>query len=338
MCINPRIMNNGVSVGCRVCWQCRSNYINDWVGRCIAEGEEAASCHSVTLTYGADAHGNHDHERTAVLTYSDVQLYLKRLRKNGYPVRYFAVGEFGSAKGRAHWHIMLFWKDKVPHHEIRKRFNEPHWPHGYSYFDEVNSHSIRYVCKYIQKDLRDAERQRQIGMSKYPPLGASYFRKLARRYVDQGLSPRDPTYSFGDTRDKDGGIIQFRMRGATLDLFLAEFCRYWEKKRGGHTPVSPLLSDYYDRVAKPLHSLHMPAFGGKQEAPWIRAPAPMYFSDRHNAFACDLDGVTLFWSYDLKGDRAWQNVIRTEAQADRLREAYERRLSKRTYYDQSRGW
>lgn len=337
MCINPRVLDNGVSVGCRLCWQCRSNYINDWVGRCIAEGEEAAACHSVTLTYGADKYGNNDHARTAILTYSDIQLYLKSLRKNGYPVRYFAVGEFGSVKGRAHWHLMLFWKDKAPHHETRTRFKEPHWPHGWSYFDEVNSHSIRYVCKYIQKDLRDAERQRQIGMSKYPPLGASYFRRLARRYVDQGLSPRDPTYSFGGVVDKDGRTIQFYLRGASLDLYLKEFVEYWAKTRGGHPPSSPLLSDYYDRVAKPLHTLHNPGYHGSHAKPWIDPPGQMYFSERHNAFACDVDGVTLFWSYDLKGDRAWQSVIRTEAQADRLREASERQHAKGTYLEQSRG-
>lgn len=338
MCINPRQMDNGISVACRVCWQCRSNYINDWVGRCIAEGEHSVACHSVTLTYGPDEHGNKDHARTVVLTYSDVQKYLKRLRKAGYPLRFFVAGEFGKTKGRAHWHLLLFWQERVPPHVIGERFNEAHWPQGYSQWDEVNHHSIRYVCKYITKDLRDGERQRQIGMSKFPPLGAAYFKRLARRYVDQGISPREPTYSFRGVVDRAGKDIQFRLRGASLDLFLAEFCEEWSSRRGSPPPASSLLSDYWDRVASPLHSLRGEGYRPVVEAPWIEAPAPMYFSEAHNAFACDHDGVTLFWSYDLRGNRAWQSVIRTEKQADLMRAASETSRALGGYLKQSRGW
>lgn len=339
MCVNPRTLANGASVACRECWQCKANWVNDWVGRCIAESLTAKACHSVTLTYGPDQAGRVDHERSALLTYSDVQKYMKRLRKNGHPLKFFAVGEFGSAKGRAHWHAILFWQGAVPEHVLGQRFNEKHWPHGFSHWDKVNAHSVRYVCKYIQKDTRDTERQRNVAMSKFPPLGSDYFAALARRYVSQGLAPRDPFYTFPDVVDAKGKTIKFILRGNSLDRYLAAYVDEWEKQRGGHPPSSPLLSDYYDRIAKPTHTVQTRSFQPMRMRPWVAPPggATMYFSEPHNAWACDADGVTLFWSYDLKGKHSWQSVIRTETQAELLRAAYERRKELGSYRDQSRG-
>lgn len=119
MCIAPltiRVRDIEVQVPCQECWQCRSTAVDDWVGRNIAEKLTSVACHAVTLTYGRDQSygGVSDHVRASVLTYSDVQKYLKLLRRHGFPVRYFVTGEFGSLKGRAHWHIMLYWQRSAP--------------------------------------------------------------------------------------------------------------------------------------------------------------------------------------------------------------------------------
>lgn len=177
MCVAPNQLPDGTAVACRECWQCRERKVDDWVGRCIAESKTALRTFSITLTYGRDEVGNVDHLNAALLTYSDVQLYFKRLRKSGYVVRYFAVGEYGSAKGRAHWHLIVFYYDNsdviaerrlynaeieaglrrakalpvpvsaVPEHEISTRgpggdirdvrFSEAHWPHGWSCWEEL---------------------------------------------------------------------------------------------------------------------------------------------------------------------------------------------------------
>ena len=81
MCKAPTVLADGTETECRLCWQCRDRKITDWVGRCIAESKTAVGSHAVTLTYGVDAYGSTDHARTAVLTYSDVQKYLKKWRQ-----------------------------------------------------------------------------------------------------------------------------------------------------------------------------------------------------------------------------------------------------------------
>lgn len=270
MCVEPGELylkgGRKISVPCRKCWLCIENRVDDWVGRCIAESKTAAATRSITLTYGRDEHGNADHLRAQVLTFSDVQKYFKLLRRHGYPCRYLAVGEYGSEKGRAHWHIVLFFKNEVPKHilapprEDREddtpfRFMERHWPHGWSFWEDCNAASIRYVCKYINKDMGELERQGHVSLSKKPPLGHDYFQQLAARYVEQGIAPQEPFYWFSDVRkyayEGDSGTpVKFHMRGVTLDNFLRSFILQWWKRHNCHPPISALVEDFTDRMAK----------------------------------------------------------------------------------------
>lgn len=320
MCVSPANLPSGVSVPCRKCWQCRENRVNDWVGRCIAETETATASSSITLTYGGGMH-----ERAAVLTYSDVQKYFKLLRRHGFPLRYFAVGEYGSVKGRSHWHLVVFWQDRVPPHDAEERFMEPHWPHGWSYWERPSAASIRYVCKYIQKDIAAAERQGHLAMSKKPPLGAEYFERLARRYVEQGLAPQAPTYSFADVRDARDKPLQFYMHGVTRDNFCAAFLRQWRERNSGHPPYSPLIEEYCDRMARVDRPFVPDPFKPRVAYPWIEPPGgvPIQFSEPHNAFYCDPEppwrGKRLWWSFDAEGNRAWHEKIRVAEGGDQMR-------------------
>lgn len=240
MCEQPLVVNSA-EVGCRKCKQCRSNYVTDWVGRCIAEGEVSVAVSSVTLTYREA--GPH----TAILTYSDVQRFLRSLRRDGFPVRYVVAGEYGTKKGRAHWHAILFWKARAPWHEVRKNFHQENWPHGFSFWDESNVAALKYVCKYILKPTDDDYAQSEFYMSRFPPIGAEYFRRLARRYVEAGLAPQDASYSFPDVRQENGELVRFWLHRHSLDRFIKSFLVQWELYRGGHPPVSELVEDWCDK-------------------------------------------------------------------------------------------
>lgn len=286
MCIRPLTLADGVVTACHECWQCIENRVNDWVGRCIAESRTAVGTHAITLTYGRNRVGDVDHERSNLLTYSDVQNYLKLYRRHGFPVRYFVTGEKGSMKGRAHWHIILFWQEKVPpicgvHNETHKwlskatgavgeavRFwhqrlddkgepafyqnGEPAywWPHGFSEWTEgTSAANIRYNCKYVQKDLHDAERQGHLAMSKKPPIGARYFAQMAERYVKAEIAPQDLFYSFPEVRTspKKGAqeVIQFLLKDRSAELFLEHYIRTWRAVHGSRPwPESELVEAF----------------------------------------------------------------------------------------------
>lgn len=262
MCINPVKLANGQMVACRVCWQCVKRKVQDWAGRCVAESRVSVASHSVTLTYGRDERRSPDHVRAVMLCYADVQAYFKRLRSNlpdlvpgheagGYPVRFFCVGEYGSMKGRAHWHIVLFWKKRVPPGiELYKRYVEPHWPHGWSYFKPAEYSHVMYACEYITKKVgADGEAQQvHVGMSRHPPLGDGYFRQLAEMYAKHGLAPQDFSYRFAEVVDRHGKPIEFRMRGKTASNFVQHYEAAWKRLHGdAHMPNSQLVEEELDR-------------------------------------------------------------------------------------------
>jgi hypothetical protein len=273
MCTAPNILNDGTETACHKCWQCRERAIADWTGRNIAEMKTAKACHAVTLTYGRNDANAEEHERSVLLTYSDVQKFLYLLRRHGYPVRYFVAGEFGTKKGRAHWHIILYWQDRVPPNiPLRQnwmfaRYNEKgeqaqdengdpafFWPHGWTYWQKVTPHTARYVCKYLQKGMGDDVAQGRLQMSKYPPLGTEYFERLAERYVGQGLAPQTLEYSFPGVRkrEKNGRMVEWKymLTGRTAELFLDQYIAAWSRLKGDQPrPKSPLV-DLYEEHGK----------------------------------------------------------------------------------------
>jgi hypothetical protein len=246
MCKAPQTLADGTVVGCRNCSQCFGRSVDDWTGRCIAESKFASAPFFITLTYGRELDENEvqsgpsDHLHAAVLTYSDVQKYFKKLRSAGFPARYFAVGEYGSTKGRAHWHLLVFWKDGVPAHKpstraVPVRFNQEHWKHGFSTWEplgltaEDTAAAVRYVCKYLNKELGGSERQALCRMSKKPLLGAAWLHERARLHVSQGIAPQDLFYSFPDCLAPDGSPKRFMLRpgSAAADLFCQSFNDQW---------------------------------------------------------------------------------------------------------------
>lgn len=249
MCVNPNKLPDGGFVPCRECWQCRETKVDDWVGRNIAESKAAKAAHVVTLTYGRDLENptaaGIDHLRAAVLTYSDVQKFLKLLRRHGFPVRYFVTGEYGSKKGRAHWHIILYWQDRVPDVQLRRNVMFDHWPHGWTYWDKMSPQAVRYACKYLVKVAGDENGQIFGPMpSKKPPLGDAWFRDFARQHVDAGLAPQNLYYSFPDVLRR-GEKLRFYMHGKTGENYLRH---YVEALTGEPMPDRPLGGSKRDRL------------------------------------------------------------------------------------------
>lgn len=346
MCLNPvKISDVGV-VACRECWQCRETKVDDWVGRNIAESKTAKAAHVVTLTYGNDeTTGDIDHIRASVLTYSDVQKYLKYLRADGFPVRYFVVGEYGSLKGRAHWHIILYWQENVPDHVLRENFSQKHWPHGWSYWDKSTPEAVRYACKYLLKDASDDAKQGWGPMvSKKPPLGHQYFQELALQYVEQGLSPQSLFYSFPDVRRVPRGMkastlkqfkatykpVQFHMAGKTAENFLQRFIDLWEERFNDLPPRSDVVWDFMDGKLD-LNGPSRERMEGETTEqyldsafrfPFIRkergfAPlqppfegAVVQFCEKANCYFTDTAPQRLWFSTDWEGDVGWHVKIR----------------------------
>lgn len=276
MCLSPVRMLVGPTerptlVACRSCRVCRDNRINDLVGRCLAEQSTASLVLALTLTYAGNG------PETAVLRYSDVQKFLKSIRKAGLKVRYIVAGEYGTMKARAHWHIILFFTDLPPDimraSDLRKEkrfgyeasvcsakqvimdsrvFWEP-WPHGLVYFQQPDYSGFRYVLKYALKSQSEGA-EKALGMSKKPPLGFKFFMQMADDMVASGLVAQNPEYSFLDVRNKNGGTRRFWLQGRMRQLFLDRYVTMWRMQYGVDPMVSEWVQELYsDKVERDRH-------------------------------------------------------------------------------------
>jgi len=91
-------------VGCGQCIHCRANRRREWVLRILLELEKHEFNTFLTLTYD-DVHLPGDQS----LQPKHLTDFFKRLRKKvEYPIRYYAVGEYGEETERPHYHIALF--------------------------------------------------------------------------------------------------------------------------------------------------------------------------------------------------------------------------------------
>ncbi|MES0175720.1 hypothetical protein [Mesorhizobium sp. M0006] len=278
----------------------------------------------------------------ALLTYSDVQKYLKRLRKDGFPCRYFVAGEYGSEKGRAHWHLIIFWTKRVPDHELDRRFNQKHWTNGWSHWEKPSYASIRYVMKYIGKDIGLEERQGHFSLSKKPPLGAAYFDQLAGDYVDAGLAPQNTIYWFPEVIDRKTEkprLFYLSKGSASAELFVSSYLRRLGEAGGSYltSPWSELIEDYRNRHTPDDNTLRFEGIPGKVPVPTKPPPggtAPQ-LSETHNCFYSDTATGRQWYFRNHEGDLIWEPKIGARVSVDQS--ALNKLDPNRLYRLQSRG-
>lgn len=137
-----------VYVPCGKCEACMSRKRSQWSLRLHNEVADSISCYFITLTYD-DEFIKYDNNGRPKVCKEDVQLFLKRLRKQIHPfkIRYFLVSEYGPKTMRPHYHMLLF---NFPH-ELDRNLDaiiESSWSNGFIRVDPVNSARIHYVTSY----------------------------------------------------------------------------------------------------------------------------------------------------------------------------------------------
>lgn len=241
MCENPLTIHRrnepDTTVKCRKCEQCKAERLRHWTGRVNAEMQTAYSVSFVTLTYG----GGYDNPEAYTLNYEHVKLFFKKLRKAGHRFSYINVGEFGTDKGRAHWHVLFFWYSSEPEWEYDKMLQPPEqaetgdplqfdWPFGHIKVERPRSKqaTAHYIMKYMQKD-GVAENLRY---SKKPALGERYLLEYARDHARRGLAlwPQHPTYTIPENLNAQGKPFWYRVdpHSSLHEKMIIAYLEEWE--------------------------------------------------------------------------------------------------------------
>lgn len=168
MCVRPIAIKSSKTgkvnlVPCGKCIECRKAFQTEWIFRLSQEMKNVTIPCFVTLTYNDEhvLYGDTPQGPQTVLLKSDVQLFLKRLRKHGKEVtkglKYFAVGEYGTKNtNRAHYHLVLM-APNCPSVAVMDALVKRAWcdhdgnPIGFSYTKFCTKQQVHYVCKYMNK-------------------------------------------------------------------------------------------------------------------------------------------------------------------------------------------
>lgn len=136
---------------CTQCLGCRKTAAKAWALRCRLEMQQHAYATFATLTYDPKY-------CPPTLRKADLQLYLKRLRINASrhyaidAVRFFACGEYGTQRGRPHYHAILYGL----HYEQHRNLIEKSWGLGDTQTKEANNRRIAYTAGYVAKKYNEA--------------------------------------------------------------------------------------------------------------------------------------------------------------------------------------
>lgn len=184
----------GVEVRCGRCMPCRALRREAWALRILLE----ISCHPatswVTLTYSDAAMPRVDVRGT--LYPKHFTRYIRRVRKDLGPTRYFGVGEYGPKSWRPHYHVMLFGQpaEAVEEHALR------YWGERYGFVsvDCASQHTSKraaYVAGYCLKKLTNPSEMRLDGrhpefmrQSLKPAIGLKAVASIAEAMTRRGTS------------------------------------------------------------------------------------------------------------------------------------------------------
>lgn len=171
-----------IMVPCGHCAFCSATRRSDWATRLHYEAKLHYGSKFITLTY-ANPHLTWK-DNVPQLNKSDLQNWFKKVRKAGFKLRYYAVGEYGSKTFRPHYHVILF--GDVPDVVLRKA-----WSFGEIHIGTVTQASIAYCLGYIVNGKGWKMKHKRVApfctMSRRPGLGVNYLSKPMVDWHKSGL-------------------------------------------------------------------------------------------------------------------------------------------------------
>lgn len=164
MCLYPRTLSNTIipiTVDCGYCPECINKRRDAWSFRLFHEQQSSFLTLFTFLSYDDDNLPIMD--GYPVLNWSDITLYLKRVRKElatlDVKLTYFIAGEYGPRTLRPHYHSLFFFHRDTPLTDFRDtaffiNVLRKHWNKGFINSEVPCSDGVSGYCsKYIMKNI-----------------------------------------------------------------------------------------------------------------------------------------------------------------------------------------
>jgi len=178
-----------MTIPCGQCAGCRLERARQWAVRCMHESSLHDVSIFVTLTYD-DEHL----PPNGSLRPTDMQLFLKRLRKRYGTLRFYQCGEYGDQLSRPHHHAIIFGLS-LPDIQLYRQSGDFRlyvspsltdlWGHGFVVVADVSFDSVCYVTRYVMKKITgnvatehyNGRLPEYTTMSRRPGIGRLYYDK-----------------------------------------------------------------------------------------------------------------------------------------------------------------
>ncbi len=163
-----------------------------WTARILMEARMHQKSAFITLTY-TDSHlpeGGH-------LSVHHLQQFIKDLRKKVHPrkIRHLSIGEYGTLKGRPHYHAVIFGigSEELMHILPTVWLKGSVEPNPFKPLADLTDKSARYIARYCTKKTHSTKlngRPKEFQLqSRSPAIGDSYIEKVANIWKGSGLVP-----------------------------------------------------------------------------------------------------------------------------------------------------
>lgn len=153
-CISPVTILDAnrvpMAVPCNKCHECRLSRVRAWCFRIQKERIHHLNAFFCLFTYEVTPKSPNG---LPTLVKRDFQLFMKRLRKlqgkDGYDIRYYAVGEYGTKTRRPHYHaIIMGGCDERQIKQAWENYEGNGWCNPQPLYD---TGATAYILKYIDK-------------------------------------------------------------------------------------------------------------------------------------------------------------------------------------------
>lgn len=202
---------------CGQCINCRINKSRLWSSRMLLQRMVSGDSAFVTLTY------NDEFVPEGCDLYpKDVTNFLKRIRNHFPPksIKYYYAGEYGSEKGRPHYHVALFGVSCGSESLIKKCWTFEGVSMGRVHVGELTMQSARYISGYIIKGLNkynqySVEKLYRKGVMRRPEfqrmskgLGKEAVEIMGENLVKAGINKRVKEWKHGGNKHIFGRYLQ----------------------------------------------------------------------------------------------------------------------------------
>lgn len=297
MCSGPWKLPNGFPVKCGQCMECRLGYSREWAIRMTHEQISHARSCFLTLTYDRahlPAHGQ--------LVKRDLQLFLKRLRKNVGPLRYVACGEYGERHLRPHFHVALYGHDfaedrlfyksnRAGQHLYTSRTLGLSWTAGVALVGELTFESCAYIARYITKRLHSSDKLSLLPLHVDAETGEIIYRNPEFLLCSKGRKSGEGIGGEWFKRFFDSDVLSHG-RVITSQGTPAPVPRYYKKLLGDRNPWFKNLGNPLNADKAHLLSITEANFWANfkpsEESPERRAVRTTYAKARTGIFKRDL--------------------------------------------------